>query len=282
MIDLHVHTTATDGQYTPSQIIEKAVQKNIKVIAITDHDTVDGLEEGKKAADEAGIIFVPGTELNINYPTGEFHLLGLGFKTISPSLQKLLDDLIAHRDERNEQIIARINADGYDLTLDEMKQDFPDTVIGRPHFAAELVKKGIVKHRQDAFNRFLAKGRPWYVERIGANLDEAIVAIKESGGCPVLAHPMSLYLSWGKMPDALKDFHERGVEGLEAFHPGARVTECLRLEELAKQFGYFITAGSDFHGEKIRSDRHLGHTCGDRKIDDSIWENIKEYLGVIK
>ena len=275
MIDLHVHTTASDGQYTPTQIIEKASDKNIGVIAVTDHDTVAGIQEGAAAAKEHGITFVPGVELNISYPTGEFHLLGLGFKHISPSLTEILDNLVKNRELRNVQIIEKMREAGVDITLDEMRTDFPDTVLGRPHFAAELVKKKVVKTRQQAFDRFLAKGRPWYVARVGSNLDEAIVAIKESGGVPVIAHPMSLYLSWGKLPDALQNFYERGVMGLEAFHPGARVTECLRLEELAQKIGYFVTAGSDFHGEKIRGDRKLGYTCGGRKIEDEVWEKIK-------
>ena len=275
MIDLHVHTTASDGQYSPSQIIEKALEKNISTIAITDHDTVAGLDEGAAAAKEHGITFVPGVELNISYPTGEFHLLGLGFKQISPSLTEILENLVKNRELRNVQIIEKIREAGIDITLEEMKSDFPDTVLGRPHFAAELVKKKVVKTRQQAFDRYLAKGRPWYVARVGSNLDEAIVAIKESGGVPVIAHPMSLYLSWGKLPDALQNFYDRGVMGLEAFHPGARVTECLRLEELAHKIGYFVTAGSDFHGEKIRGDRKLGYTCGGRKIEEDVWEKIK-------
>ncbi len=278
MIDLHVHTTASDGQYTPTQIIEKAYTKNIGVIAITDHDTIAGIQEGAAAAQKCGITFVPGTELNINFPTGEFHLLGLGFKQISPSLTTLLDTLVKNRELRNVQIIEKMREAGVDLTLEEMQADFPDTVLGRPHFAAELVKKKVVKTRQQAFDRYLAKGRPWYVQRVGSNLDEAIVAIKESGGVPVIAHPMSLYLSWGKLPDALKDFYERGVMGLEAFHPGARVTECLRLEELGRKLGYFITAGSDFHGEKIRADRKLGYTCGGKKIEDEVWEKFKDIV----
>ena len=282
MIDLHVHTTASDGQYSPIDIIGKAVEKNIKIIAITDHDTVSGLEEGKIAAKKAGITLVPGIELNIQGAplniNGEFHLLGLGLKQISSSLTDLIEEIINNRLERNQEIIKKIQADGFDLTLEEMQADFPNTVLGRPHFAAELVKKKIVKTRQVAFDKYLAKGRPWYVTRIGADLDDAIEAIKDSGGVPVIAHPMSLYLSWGKLPDALQDFYNRGVQGLEAFHPGARVTECLRLEELGRKIGYFITAGSDFHGEKIRSDRRLGHTCGGKKIEDKYWEDIKDII----
>ena len=282
MIDLHVHTTASDGQYSPTDIIGKAAEKNIKIIAITDHDTVSGLEEGKIAAKKVGITLVPGIELNIQGGplniNGEFHLLGLGLKQISSSLTDLIEEIINNRLERNQEIIKKIQADGFDLTLEEMEADFPNTVLGRPHFAAELVKKKIVKTRQAAFDKYLAKGRPWYVTRIGADLDDAIEAIKDSGGVPVIAHPMSLYLSWGKLPDALQDFYNRGVQGLEAFHPGARVTECLRLEELGRKIGYFITAGSDFHGEKIRSDRRLGHTCGGKKIEDKYWEDIKDII----
>ena len=110
-----------------------------------------------------------------------------------------IEEIINNRLERNQEIIKKIQADGFDLTLEEMKADFPNTVLGRPHFAAELVKKKIVKTRQAAFDKYLAKGRPWYVTRIGADLDDAIEAIKDSGGVPVIAHPMSLYLSWGKL-----------------------------------------------------------------------------------
>lgn len=278
MIDLHVHTTASDGQYTPTEIIPKAHSKNLTIMAITDHDTIDGLEEGKKAAKAVGMRFVPGVELNINFPTGEFHLLGLGLKNPSDSLKSLLADLVKNRDFRNNQIIEKMRAEGIDITLDEVYADFPNTVIGRPHFAAELVKKKIVKTRQQAFDIYLAKGRKWYVERVGSNLDEAIVAIKESGGVPIVAHPMSLYLSWGKLPDTMQNFYERGVMGLEAFHPGARVSECLRLEELAHKIGYLVTGGSDFHGEQIRTDRRLGHTCGGKKIEASLFEPLESII----
>ena len=278
MIDLHVHTTASDGQYTPSQIIQKAAEKNIKVIAITDHDTTAGLEEAKAEGKKLGVTVVPGIELNISFPTGEFHLLGLGLKENSKSLNYIVENVIKNRNDRNSQIIAKMNEDRVPITIEEITADFPNTVIGRPHFAAELVKHGIVKTRQQAFDQYLARGRKWYVPRICTNLDEAIVAIKESGGVPVVAHPMSLYLSWGRMPEFLTDCYEKGVVGIEAFHPGARVTECLRLEELGRKIGFVITAGSDFHGEKIRADRKLGHTCGGKKIDDKYYEELLPLL----
>ena len=279
MIDLHVHTTASDGQYKPAQIIQKAAEKNIKVIAITDHDTTAGLEEAKEEGKKTGITVIPGIEINISFPTGEFHLLGLGLKEPSNSLKNIIENVIKNRRDRNQQIIEKMNADGVSLTLEELTTDFPDTVIGRPHFAAELVKYKVVKTRQQAFDQYLARGRKWYVPRVCTNLDEAIVAIRESGGVPVLAHPMSLYLSWGRLPDFLTDCYEKGVVGIEAFHPGARVTECLRLEELGRKIGFIITAGSDFHGEKIRTDRRLGHTCGGKKIEDKYY--FEELLKVL-
>ncbi len=279
MIDLHVHTTASDGQYTPAQIIQKAAERNIKVIAITDHDTTAGLEEARAAGSGLGVTVVGGIEINISFPTGEFHLLGLGLKEPSPSLNNIVENVIKNRNERNLEMIQKMNADGVGLTLEELKADFPGTVIGRPHFAAELVKHGVVKTRQQAFDQYLARGRKWYVPRVCTNLDEAIVAIQESGGVPVVAHPMSLYLSWGRLPDFLADCYEKGVVGIEAFHPGARVTECLRLEELGRKIGFVITAGSDFHGEKIRADRKLGHTAGGKKIDDKYY--YEELLRVL-
>lgn len=271
MIDLHVHTTASDGQYSPTEIVEKAASHNISLLAITDHDTVDGIDEAKKAGETFGVKVIPGIELNINGTPGEFHLLGLGLQNISASMKEILSDVIKNRQKRNEDMISKIQKSGVDISYEELLEHFPNTIIGRPHFAQILQEKKIVKTRQQAFDLYLAKGRPWYTERVGSNLDESIIAIKESGGIPVIAHPMSLYLSWGRLPDMLQKIFEQGVCGIEAFHPGARVTECLRLEELGRKIGFFITAGSDFHGEKIRSDRRLGHTCGGKKIEERFW-----------
>lgn len=271
MIDLHVHTTASDGQYTPSEIVRKAFEKKMTLIAITDHDTIDGLDEGEKEAEKLGILFVRGIEISINRPGCEFHLLGLGLKQTSESLKKLTAEVISNRFKRNEEIIAKINSCGIPITHENLQKDFPNTVIGRPHIAEELIKMKIVKTRQQAFDQYLAKGRSCYVDIQGADFDEAIQAINESGGVPVLAHPMSLFLSWSKLPDFITDLKERGLKGVEAYHPGARRAECSRLDELAKSLGLFITAGSDFHGEKIRADRRLGHTCKDKKIEDSFW-----------
>ena len=271
MIDLHTHSTASDGQYTPSELVFKAKDAKISVLALTDHDTVSGHEEAEAASKEAGITFIPGTELEIQWPTGEFHLLGLGLKAPSKQLLDIITYLQNERNTRNTKIVNKMQAAGVSITMEQLENLNPGKTIGRPHIADFLISQKIVKNRQQAFDKYLGRGRPWYVPRSGADLKEAVSAIISSGGIPVIAHPLSLYVSWGKLEPVLKEIHDAGVQGLEAWHPEARVVEAQRLEELARKIGFFITAGSDFHGEKVRSDRHLGHTSGDRKIDDRFW-----------
>ncbi len=272
MIDLHTHSTASDGDLTPSQLVELAHHKKISVLALTDHDTTSGLDEAQSAADSLGIHFIRGIELNIDWPRGEFHLLGLGLTKESAGLSKVCTDLQNGRVERNVQIIQKMKDDGFDVSYDELvERNGNATCIGRPHVAEYLIAKKICKHRQQAFDKYLGKGRPYYVDRTAADLHEAIWAIQESGGVPVLAHPLSLYVSWGKMEATLNDLQMAGIEGLEAWHSGVRVGEAMRLEEYARKLGFFVTAGSDFHGEHIRSDRKLGHTAGMKEISDRFW-----------
>ena len=272
MIDLHTHSTASDGELSPTALVTLAKEKNLKALALTDHDTFNGLEEAQNVAKNTDIIFIPGIELNIQRNRGEFHLLGLGIKQPSISLEKICEKLQEGRLTRNQQIVDKMAQDGYPVNYGELLELYPAPTLGRPHIAAYLEAKKIVKKRQVAFDKFLGKGRPYYVERVAADLYDAIYAIKDSGGVPVLAHPLSLYVSWGKMEETLRDLKESGIEGLEAWHPGTRVGEALRLEELAKKLGFFVTAGSDFHGPKVRADRKLGHTTGNRKIEDRFYE----------
>jgi len=141
MIDLHIHTNASDGQYSPAEIVQKAGEKGVSVLAVTDHDTVAGLADAAQAAASAGITFVPGIELNIEWPTGEFHLLGLGISAVSTSLTDIISSLQKNREERNRTIISRMRDDGVDASYEELEALFPGRPIGRPHFAAYLVEK---------------------------------------------------------------------------------------------------------------------------------------------
>lgn len=272
MVDLHTHSTASDGEKSPSQLVLCAKESGLGVLALTDHDTVDGLEEAAEAAKEAGIVFVPGIELNIQWPTGEFHLLGLGLKEMSASMKSLLWALKNNRIERNKKILAALANDGLEVTYEEFLQSqgtvHREDTLGRPHIAAYMVQKNIVKNRQKAFDKYLSKGTPFFVDFEGAELTAGVKAVLDSGGLPVIAHPLSLYVGWGKIEEVLRGIKAAGVQGLEAWHPGARENDCRRLEKMAKELGFFVTAGSDYHGPNVRTDRKLGRTAGGYKIDD--------------
>ena len=271
MIDLHSHSTASDGNLTPTDLIRKAKERGVTVLALTDHDTTAGLAEASTAALSEGITFVPGIELNITWPKGEFHLLGLGLTHTHENLQSIITELKEQRANRNKNIIQKLKQDGFPISQEGLQTEFPNSTLGRPHIAAYLVKIGVCKTVQQAFDQYLGKGRPYYIHRAGADLQQSIQAIKASGGIPVLAHPLSLYVSWGKIEPVLRGLRDVGVEGLEAYHPGARRPEGLRLEEMGRRLGFFITGGSDFHGEGIRKDRKLGHGCKGDKIPLRLW-----------
>ena len=273
MIDLHTHSNCSDGDLSPEELIEFAYQKKIEVLALTDHDTISGLERASSHAEKLGIEFVKGIEIGIEWPSGEFHLLGYGLSKISSSLEELIETLQKNREERNLRIVEKLKEIEVYTSLEELYELFNTKNICRPHIADFLVSKKKVKNRQKAFDLYLAKGRPIYEKKVGMNLDVAIQAIKDSEGIPVLAHPLSLYVSWGKMEGVLTDLKERGICGLEAWHSGVRLSEAKRLEELARKLGFFVTAGSDFHGEKVRADRKIGHTAGGLKIDSRFWND---------
>ena len=279
MIDLHTHSTASDGIHSPADLIRHAASKGISVMALTDHDTTAGLLEAQEEAQKQGILFVPGIEITINWPTGEFHLLGLGLKRTSPKLQEIISSLKDERRNRNLKMAEKLRENGVLIDYAELEEKFGTENIGRPHFAQLMVEKGYVKQRQTAFDKYFASGRPCYINRTGADLDFAVEAIKESGGVPIQAHPLSMYISWGKMEDTMAGIHEKGVMGLEAWHSGVRISEAERLEKLARQFGMIVTGGSDFHGEKVRADRHIGYTAGKTKVQDRLWdEELKPLL----
>jgi len=280
MIDLHTHSTASDGSFSPSALISEAVKHDLSAIALTDHDTTGGLKEAAKAAKENGIRFIPGIELEIAWKSdGEFHLLGLGLGELEDEFASALEELARRRLERNLEIVDRMNKAGIEVSYEDISAQATDgsesagRSIGRPHFAAFLADKKIVKNRSQAFSRYLGKGKPFYIPKEGLEFEPALKIIHESGGIAVLAHPMSLYTAWGKFPELIKSLKEKGLDGIEAWHPSTKVSYCRRLEELGRKFGLYITAGSDFHGE-ARKDRKLGFTAGGRKISESFLEEI--------
>lgn len=272
MIDLHTHSTASDGTMSPSKLVQYASSKGISVLALTDHDTTQGLAEAGQEAEKLGITFVPGIEISVDWPTGEFHLLGLGLTHSSQELKDTLLNLRQERKNRNLKMAEKLQENGVKISYEEVYERFGSENIGRPHFASLMEEKGIVKYRQQAFDLYFASGRPCYIPRTGVELGRAVHAIKTSGGIPVQAHPLSMYISWGKMEETMREVQSKGVMGLEAWHSAVRVGQAQRLEKLARDLGMIVTGGSDFHGEKLRSDRHIGYTAGKKPIQDRFWE----------
>jgi len=283
MIDLHTHSNASDGEYSPASLIREAKKRGISAIALTDHDTLDGLESAENEAKAVGIRFIHGIEINIdrsgegipNASGGEFHLLGLGIKSPSPAFLDAVARLSRLREERNREILNRMHELGIEADWDEVFALSGGVSVGRLHFASLLIRKKIVKNVDQAFARYLGGGKPLYVPKSSLAFSEAAALIRESGGIPVLAHPMSMYIAWGRLGDFVKSLKDRGLMGIEAWHPTAKERACLRLEELGRSLGLYITEGSDFHGN-TRPDRELGRSNRGRKIAESVLEAIPE------
>jgi predicted metal-dependent phosphoesterase TrpH len=283
MIDLHTHSNTSDGDLSPDALIREAVKRGLSAIALTDHDTINGLESARKEAQKLGIRFIPGIEIEIKWkasstasgigPGGEFHLLGLGISRPSPAFLTAIAGLSRSREARNRGIIEKMQELSIDADYEEIKALSGGQSVGRPHFASFLVNRKIVKNHEQAFARYLGVGKPLYVPKEGLEFEQAAALITESGGIPVLAHPMSLYVAWGRLPELIKELKNRGLMGIEAWHPTAKLRSCKRLEELGKALGLYITAGSDFHGS-ARPDRKLGLTSGGREIEDSVLEAL--------
>jgi len=291
---LHTHSNASDGDFSPAQLIREAKKKGISVLALTDHDTLGGLKEAQNEADAIGVRFIPGIEISINWkrnegvcglgPGGEMHLLGLGIKAPSPAFLAGIAELSRRREERNLIILDNMNALGIEASLDDILAEADSSAnhngrfsIGRPHFASFLVKRKIVRNRDQAFRRYLKPGKPLYAPKAGLPFGQAVAIIRESGGIPVLAHPMSLYVAWGCLPDLVKVLKKQGLMGIEAWHPIAKANACRRLEEMGRSLGLYITEGSDFHGT-TRLGRHLGLSNKGREISEAVLEAIPELL----
>lgn len=273
IVDLHTHSTCSDGTLSPEKLVDEAADTGLTALALTDHDTISGIERAALQAQTRKMLFLPGVEIEIAWEPGEFHLLGLGLQNPTDEFRDALEELARFREQRNREIVDRMNEMGIEADYEEIKELSEGAVIGRPHFASFLVNRKIVKNKQQAFDSYLAKGRPFYSPKGSLELKRAIRLIKDSGAIPILAHPLSLYVSWGKLPELIRDFRDQGIAGLEAWHPLARVAECERLEELGKSLGMVVTAGSDYHGAS-RQERHLGYTAGKKPIDASYVRGI--------
>jgi hypothetical protein len=247
-IDLHTHSTASDGTMSPAELVKYAHQKGLSAIAITDHDTIDGVGEAVAAGKNWGIEVVPGMELSVGYYDHTVHLLGYLFDCRHKELHLALAKLQAGRIERNKKIIANLNRLGCPVRFSELQQSAGTGQNGRPHIAKLMVAKQCVGSMDEAFGKYLGREGLAYASRFVYGAREAINLIKDAGGIAVLAHPRQLDKSVDNFPGALRRLREMGLDGIEVYYPNHSRQFKKQLISLAEQFSLLMTGGSDYHG----------------------------------
>ncbi|HWO01628.1 MAG TPA: PHP domain-containing protein [Blastocatellia bacterium] len=274
VIDLHSHTIYSDGSSTPSELVELAKSNGARAIAITDHDTIVGLKEGRAAAERIEVEFINGIELSAEYSPGTMHILGYYIDDGHDELAAKLQELRTAREERNPEIARRLRSLGVELEYDEVATLAGNDVVGRPHFARILVDKGHASSIQDAFNRFLAKGAPAYVEKKRLSPAECIALIHNANGVAVLAHPYQLKLSPNSLSVLVDEMARLGLDGIEAIYSRHSPAQRQSYAEQARRCGLLVTGGSDYHGS-YKPDISLVTGLGDLEVPYSLLEDLK-------
>ncbi len=262
-VDLHIHSSASDGTFGPQKIMEMAGRLGLYAVSITDHDTIKGVKAVVSGEIPCSVRFITGIEISAAspcfYPTrGSFHILGYHIDPDDPGLSRELTLLRQARKDRNPKIIKLLNDLGFDMSLDEVEKFSGKGQTGRPHIAGLMVQKGFVKSIDEAFEKYLKPGRPAYADKYRVSCEQAIKIIRQAGGVAVLAHPGLLRpVKPVSFEELIKGLVEYGIGGIEVFYPEHSETETSMFMETAKKYGLFVTGGSDFHGS-IKPDINLG------------------------
>ena len=275
MIDLHVHSTASDGSLTPRELVYYAAEKQLSAIALTDHDTVSGLAEAMAASHHAGIELIPGVEMSCVWEGTEIHILGYFADTASAALQDGLAWFRRMRDERNETILDNLAEDGILLTEEELRAGDPDTVITRAHFARLLTEKGYVQSRKEAFAGYLAYGGKYVPTKDQLTPERVMQMFYDSRIWPSLAHPVQYHLDEDSLVQLISELKDMGLRGLEVWHSSQSWQDTARLQTIARLTGLLPTGGSDFHGSS-KPDVEIGTGRGNLKIAERVLDAVRE------
>lgn len=273
-VDLHAHSTASDGSEPPSAVVDRALTLGLTSLALTDHDTLLGIEEARKASAGTGLELIPGTELSLDH-VGAMHLVVLWLEPGTGPLQDRLAELQEGRHARNAAIVRLLGEHGLPLTMEEILEESGSGSVGRPHIAAVMMRKGYVASVAEAFDLWLGAGRPGYVGRARLTPEEAIGLALDSGGVPVLAHPHTLGINRAEeMATLLDRLCAAGLVGLEALCSGYRRHERDGYAYLARRFGLVPSGGSDFHGS-YKPGLELGIGYGDLHVPETVLEELR-------
>lgn len=282
-IDLHIHSTASDGTFSPAEILALAQDLNLAAIAITDHDTINGSKEALGIGVPPSLKFLTGVEISASPPpffqySGSLHILGYSIKIDNPLLNKTLATLQEARKNRNPEIIDRLNSMGVAVSMDELLNEVGGGQLGRPHIARFMVKKGYVESIKKAFDKYLGKGKPAYVDKYRIDCSRAIEVILGAGGIPVIAHPFLLN------PKNIEDIEElviilkaMGLKGIEVYYSEHSQDNISKLEDIANRHELLMTGGSDFHGS-LKPEIKMGSGKGDLFVPYILYEKLMESI----
>lgn len=276
MIDLHTHSTFSDGSLTPEELVVEAALAKLSAVALTDHDSIGGVDRFLAACAKRGIRGVPGVEISVDGEGDEsIHMLGYFIDCRSPALTAHLAEIRSDRDYRNRKIIENLNEMGLAVTLDEVSGFAGSDNVGRLHFAQALVERGYVRTREEAFDRFLAKNRPGYSGRRRLTMEQGIGLIKEARGLAVLAHPFTLGKGKQELANLVAGLASAGLDGLEAYYSHQTPKQMKVYGAIARKFGLVVTGGSDFHGAPM-PDVRIGIGFGSLNVPDEVLERMDE------
>ena len=277
-IDLHTHTTESDGTLTPSQLVRYAKEKGLSAISVTDHDTIDGNQEALREGKAVGLEVIPGVEISVDHSPGSMHMLGYFINAEDTTLKEKLALLQESRADRNPRIIAKLNELGLDITYDEVVKVSGGGQTGRPHIAQVLTKRGYTSSLQEAFDKYLGKGAPAYFDKFRLEPADAMAMITNAGGIPVLAHPFTLHCkSAEELETLVKNLVSQGLKGIEVYYSEHDPQQTSLYHSLAKDYNLAMTGGSDFHGENMKG-INLGTGKGNLKVSYDLCEGLKSLL----
>lgn len=253
-IDLHTHTCKSDGSYTPTELVDYAVEKNLAAVAVTDHDSIDGLDEAvthAAALRERGlpsVEVIPGIEFSTKYQKQDVHIVGLYISYDEESFQSALGGFVDSRVNRNMKMCENLQGAGIDITYERLLAMYPDAVITRAHYASYLLEHGYVKSRQDAFTRYLGDHTKYFVPREKVTPSQAVKLILKAGGVPILAHPPLYHMGNDRLETLVSFLKADGLMGIEAFYSTYNNQDVRDMQRLAAKYGLLVSGGSDFHG----------------------------------
>ena len=275
-VDLHCHSTASDGTLSPTAVVQLARRNGLTALALTDHDTVGGVAEATAEANKLGLGFLAGIEISAEFPApGTLHILGYGVDPASPALVEMTRQLIEGRDNRNPKMVAKLNELGVAVTMQEWEAEAKGTVLGRPQLAAILLRKGYVSSIKQAFDKYLGQGAAAYADKERLSPGRALAMIRQSGGLPVLAHAAQLRTdNDGQLDTIVRGLVEQGLAGIEVFHSDHDAAWVAKTLALAQRYHLLKTGGSDFHGTN-KTDIDLGLARG-RRVPREMFDELED------